>query len=102
MHRDLTDAAAQFYEELTGQAATVVDDVPAAHGFPTLETGVPCGEMATSFLNACAAGGRLLAQQAMNKYVLLLRGINVGGHDKLPKGCGRNLNTVRKLLEMLA
>ncbi len=62
MHRDLTDAAAQFYEELTGQAATVVDDVPAAHGFPTLETGVPCGEMATPFLNACAydAAGELL------------------------------------------
>jgi len=36
----------------------------------------------------------------LNIYVALFRGINVGGHNKLPM-TGRNWNTVRKLQEMI-
>ena len=62
MHGDVTDAAATFYEEMTGQAPIVIDDVPATHGFPTVDTGAPCDQMTTPFLNACdydAAGAML-------------------------------------------
>lgn len=58
------DAAADFYGQLVAPGnATVVLDVPVAHGFPTLETGVPCDQMASPFLNACDydAAGELLA-----------------------------------------
>jgi len=63
MHRDVTNAAAMFYLEMTGEAPIVVLDVPATHGFPTVDTGVPCDEMTTPFLNACGydAAGQLLA-----------------------------------------
>ena len=63
MHRDLTDAASDFYAEMTATAPIVVDDVPATHGFPTVATGVACEEMVTPFLNACDydAAGELLS-----------------------------------------
>lgn len=63
MHRDLTTAASGFYEELTGQPTSVVDTVPAVHGFPTVAAGAPCDEMVTPFLNACEydAAGELLS-----------------------------------------
>ena len=63
MHRDVTDAAAEFYQEMTGQPPVVVDSIPAVHGFPTVATGAPCGEMLTPFLNACDydAAGELLS-----------------------------------------
>ena len=62
MHSDLTKAAREFYAEFTEQAVVVVDDIPAAHGFPTIAAGVPCAEMAPPFLNACDydAAGELL------------------------------------------
>ena len=62
MHADVTTAASDLYEKLTGRPATVVDAVPAAHGFPTVATGAPCDEMVTPFLNACEydAAGELL------------------------------------------
>jgi hypothetical protein len=62
MHRDVTDAASGFYEQLTGLAADVVDTVPAVHGFPTVAAGAACDEMVTPFLNACNydAAGELL------------------------------------------
>ena len=62
MHRDVTDAAAAFYQEMAGKEPIVVVDVPATHGFPTVDTGVPCDEMTTPFLNACDydAAGELL------------------------------------------
>ena len=63
MHRDVSDAAAEFYQEMTGRSPVVVDDIPAAHGFPTVATGASCEEMATPFLNACDydAAGELLS-----------------------------------------
>lgn len=63
MHADLTTAASDFYEELTEQPTSIVDTVPAAHGFPTVATGAPCNEMVTPFLNACEydAAGELLS-----------------------------------------
>lgn len=41
---------------------TVVDDVPAAHGWPTVDTGQPCQDMGGDFINACGydAAGALL------------------------------------------
>jgi len=62
MHADVTAAASDFYAELTGQPTSVVDNVPATHGFPTVAKGAPCGEMVTPFLNACDydAAGELL------------------------------------------
>jgi hypothetical protein len=63
MHADVTTAASDFYAELTGQPARVVNTVPAAHGFPTVAVGAPCNEMVTPFLNACEydAAGELLS-----------------------------------------
>ncbi|RZV39088.1 MAG: polyhydroxybutyrate depolymerase [Chromatiales bacterium] len=62
MHRDVTNAAAMFYLEMTGAAPIVILDVPATHGFPTVDTGGACDEMTTPFLNACGydAAGELL------------------------------------------
>ena len=63
MHPDATDAASAFYKEMTGEAPVVIDNIPAAHGFPTVATGAACDEMATPFLNACDydAAGELLS-----------------------------------------
>ena len=56
-------AAATFYESVAGSdQITSVNDVDVVHGFPTLETGTSCDQMATPFLNACGydAAGELL------------------------------------------
>jgi len=62
MHPDVTGAAHEFYAELEAQVSVVVDEVPAAHGFPTLDTGVACDVRELPFLNACNydAAGELL------------------------------------------
>ncbi len=57
-------AAIAFYTEfMPGESVEYVGDVEAAHGFPTLETGAACKEMAPPYLNACNydAAGTLLA-----------------------------------------
>lgn len=61
MHPDVTEAAREFYAELDGQVS-VVDDVPATHGMPSLDGGAACDVMETPFLNACDydAAGELL------------------------------------------
>lgn len=63
VHIDPTRAARDFYEALGGQIAAVIENVPAAHGFPTLDSGVACEVMASPFLNDCDfdAAGELLA-----------------------------------------
>lgn len=64
VNRAVAEAAVSFYERLAGAGSVVfVDDVAVVHGFPTLETGRPCGEMASPFLNACGydAAGKLLS-----------------------------------------
>jgi len=45
-------------------AITVVDDIPATHGWPTLDNGIPCGDMGADFINACDydAAGEMLQQ----------------------------------------
>jgi hypothetical protein len=62
MHHDVTIAARDFYSEVAGTTAIVVDDVAAPHGFPTLYSGASCTSMADPFLNACNydAAGELL------------------------------------------
>ena len=60
----VSQAAIAFYAEFMPQESVkYVGDVEAAHGFPTLETGVACKEMAEPYLNACNydAAGELLA-----------------------------------------
>ena len=60
----VAQAAISFYAEFIPQESiTYVGDVEAAHGFPTLETGVSCNEMESPYLNACNydAAGNLLA-----------------------------------------
>jgi len=60
----VADAARALYASLApGATVALVNDVPVAHGFPTLETGGECGTMAPPFLNACGydAAGTLLA-----------------------------------------
>ena len=59
----VSQAAIAFYAEFMPQESVkYVGDVEAAHGFPTLETGVTCSEMASPYLNACNydAAGELL------------------------------------------
>lgn len=52
---------AAFVQE---QAITLVDDIPVAHGWPTLDKGVACGEMGGDYINACDydAAGAMLQQ----------------------------------------
>ena len=60
----VSQAAIAFYTEfMPHESVKYVGNVEAAHGFPTLETGVACNEMAEPYLNACDydAAGRLLA-----------------------------------------
>jgi poly(3-hydroxybutyrate) depolymerase len=57
-------AAAALYAELISEdAITLVTDVPVVHGFPTLNTGMPCDAFGEPFLNACEydAAGEILA-----------------------------------------
>ena len=60
----VAQAAIAFYTEFIPQESVeFVGDVEAAHGFPTLKTGVTCNEMAPPYLNACDydAAGELLS-----------------------------------------
>ncbi len=61
----VSQAAIAFYTEfMPHESVKYVGNVEAAHGFPTLETGVACNEMAEPYLNACdydAAGILLTA-----------------------------------------
>ena len=56
-------AAAALYAELISEnAVTLVTDVAVVHGFPTLNTGMPCDAFGAPFLNACNydAAGEIL------------------------------------------
>jgi len=49
-----SQAAVAFYAELMPpESIMYVGNIEAAHGFPTLETGVACDEMESPYLNAC-------------------------------------------------
>lgn len=63
VHVDTTHAARDYYRAFDAAIAAVVEDVPAAHGFPTLDSGVPCAAMEPPFVNDCDydAAGALLA-----------------------------------------
>jgi poly(3-hydroxybutyrate) depolymerase len=63
VHLDSTHAARDFYTAFKSRIAAVVEDVPAAHGFPTVDTGVACDALEAPYLNACDfdAAGKLLA-----------------------------------------
>lgn len=59
-----SEVLVEFYRSfLPAESIAFVDDVEAAHGFPTLDTGVACKEMGGDYLNACDfdTAGRLLA-----------------------------------------
>jgi hypothetical protein len=63
IHPDLPRGAVAFYGEfLDAGNITYVDAVPVVHGFPTPDTGAPCDQLLTPFLNACGydAAGELL------------------------------------------
>jgi hypothetical protein len=59
----LLDATAEQYRTL-GAAVTIVDDVAAAHGVPTLQTGAVCDSFESPYLNACDydAAGEILSK----------------------------------------
>jgi len=63
VHLDGTHAARDFYTAFESRIAAVVEDVPAAHGFPTIDIGVACDALEAPYLNACDydAAGELLA-----------------------------------------
>ncbi len=61
--RATADVAAAMYAGLmSDDAITLVTDVDAVHGLPTLATGSPCDTFAAPFLNACGfdAAGEIL------------------------------------------
>ena len=62
MNASLQGAARDFYLALGSPAPTVIADVEAPHGFPTLYSGATCTGMAEPWLNACKydAAGELL------------------------------------------
>ena len=62
MHADVTEAARAFYADLEAKVVVADNDVPAAHGLPTLDKGVACDAMESPFLNACNydAAGEML------------------------------------------
>jgi predicted peptidase len=55
-------AAALYAELISTDAVTLVKDVAVVHGFPTLNTGMPCDAFGEPFLNACEydAAGEIL------------------------------------------
>lgn len=47
-------ALVEFYEAFVAtENIAIVDSVNAAHGWPTVEHGLPCGEQGGDFINAC-------------------------------------------------
>jgi hypothetical protein len=63
VHLDPTHAARDFYSAFGSRVVAVIEDVPAAHGFPTVDFGVACDALESPYLNACDydAAGELLA-----------------------------------------
>lgn len=63
--KDVPAAARSFYTSyLPAENVTLVSDIEAPHGMPTLDVGADCATVTTPFLNACgydAAGELLLA-----------------------------------------
>lgn len=60
---DVVAAAGEFYETLApGIDLETVTDVPATHGMPVIDSGIPCDQMVSPFLNDCDydAAGALL------------------------------------------
>ncbi len=50
----VTDALADFYLEfVAADRVVLIDDIDAAHGWPTLDQGGACLEMSDDFINAC-------------------------------------------------
>lgn len=65
--KDVPAAAQSFYSSLLpAENITLVNNIEAPHGMPTLDVGVDCASVTTPFLNACNydAAGELL--QALN------------------------------------
>jgi poly(3-hydroxybutyrate) depolymerase len=61
--RPVTDGLADFYKALVNaNNIAYVTDIPAGHGFPTLNSGVECGAHTTPFINNCNydAAGKML------------------------------------------
>lgn len=60
--RAVVDAADAFYRDIAGIEPAVVDDVPAAHGIPTVDIGRSCDTFGEPYLQACNydAAGALL------------------------------------------
>ncbi len=63
VRKGLLDATATQYADL-GADVAVVDDIEAAHGVPTLDTGAACDSFESPYLNACNydAAGQILAK----------------------------------------
>lgn len=61
--RGVSDALVNFYRALLGDESIRYETgLPAAHGFPTLDEGLACGQQGDPYLNDCdydAAGGLL-------------------------------------------
>lgn len=56
--RAVSDALVDFYRELVGPAQLHYEEsVPAAHGFPTLDEGLACGEAGDPYLLDCDFDG---------------------------------------------
>lgn len=50
----VSDAAADWYRQVAPQATLAIEkDVPATHGWPTLDSGAACGEFREPWINAC-------------------------------------------------
>ena len=62
--KPVVEAAAAAYLALGSDAPVLVDNVPAAHGVPTLASGAACDTFAEPYLQACDydGAGALLAQ----------------------------------------
>ncbi len=59
----VSTALRDFYREfVSADGVALVDSVPAAHAWPTIDRGEECGQMGPTFMNACGydAAGRLL------------------------------------------
>ncbi|MCB1623669.1 MAG: prolyl oligopeptidase family serine peptidase [Pseudomonadales bacterium] len=58
-------AARDFYATwIPAESITLVQNIPAAHGLPTIDQGAPCNQFVAPYLNACDfdAAGKILSQ----------------------------------------
>jgi hypothetical protein len=79
--RSVAVALADFYREfLSAEQISFVDDIDAAHGWPTLDTGKDCLEIGGDFINACEfdTAGNLLNHLYEN---LNPRVVETGGEE---------------------